>query len=318
MIELIKYFRILFLSRNISRERLKAFTEAHILSLAAHNPGGIFTTILNDVTTAYNNYYGDFSSEAVNLAVQESRTIAMNESRMALEKNLSDNEKLVAYTYRDDRPKYELFYPQGLTEYQNADLSTLATISDRYRTVLNDNAADFTPAFVTAYNNAQSAFVNDREDQQTAMSNVAGERSDLTSTRPQLAQQLTINLLTISLKYLGDESKCAVYFDQSILNAAFKESERKMSGEIDPGQTQSTFDNVTKAELMITAKNEGEEVLYYGFKDTDTEPATITDRQLNPGQTIAVTAAELGWTSTRKYLNFTNLGSVAGSYTVNK
>src|SRR4051812_12669767 len=109
MIELIKYFRILFLSKNLSRERLKDFTEAHILALTAHNPGGIFTTILTNVTTAYNNYYGDLSSEMVNLAVQEGKTVAMNASRVALEKQLSDNEGLIAYTYRNNLDKYELF-----------------------------------------------------------------------------------------------------------------------------------------------------------------------------------------------------------------
>ena len=83
MIELVKYFRILFLSVRISRERLKDFTESHILSLTAHNPGGIFTTILTNVTAAYNNYYGDLSSEAVNLAVQEGKTIAMKASRVS-------------------------------------------------------------------------------------------------------------------------------------------------------------------------------------------------------------------------------------------
>ncbi len=36
MIELMKYFRVRFLSVRLSREQLKDFTEAHILSLTAH------------------------------------------------------------------------------------------------------------------------------------------------------------------------------------------------------------------------------------------------------------------------------------------
>src|SRR5688572_30545607 len=122
MIELIKYFRILFMSAKISRERLKDFTEDHIIRLTNNNPGGIFTVILTAVTNAYNSYYGDMSSEEVNLAVQEGKTVAMNNSRALLEKQLSDHEKLVAYTYRNAPETYEEFYPLGLKEYYDADL----------------------------------------------------------------------------------------------------------------------------------------------------------------------------------------------------
>ena len=64
MIELAKYFRILFLSGKISRERFKAFCEDHIARLNGNNPGGIFTAELTAVTALYNAYYGekDFSS----------------------------------------------------------------------------------------------------------------------------------------------------------------------------------------------------------------------------------------------------------------
>lgn len=318
MIELIKYFRILFLSSKISRERLKDFTEQHILSLTAHNPGGIFTGILTAITNAYNSYYGDLSSELVNQAVQENKTILVNESRTALEKQLSDNEKLVAYTYRNNAELYEEFYPLGLKEYYDADLGTFDSITDRYKTVLGNHAGDFTPAFVTEYNTVRGAFKTNRDAQQTAMSNVASERSDLQTTRPELAKQLTTNLLTIALQYVGDESKADVYFNQAILNEAFKESERKVESDLDPGETENVFDNIVKGELQLQGRNNGEEILYVGFKTTATEPATVADRALNPGETGIVTAAELGWSSTHKYLNITNPGGTTCNYVIQK
>src|SRR4051812_39971424 len=111
MIELLKYFRILFMSTRISRERLKAFCEDHIMRLTANNPGGIFTTVLTNVTNAYNAYYGDLSSELVNVAVKEGKTVAMNDSRSALEVVIRENENLVKYTYRTNPSSYEEFYP---------------------------------------------------------------------------------------------------------------------------------------------------------------------------------------------------------------
>jgi hypothetical protein len=234
MIELVKYFRILFLSKNLSRERLKDFCEDHIARLNANNPGGIFTPILTAITTAYNNYFGDLSSEALNQAVQEGKTIAMNNSRAALEKNISDNEKLIAYTYRNNPEIYEEFFPMGMKEYYDADLTTLETISLRFYNVFLSHAFDFPPAVIGENQMLQNTFVANRAEQMAAMSNVDAERSDLATTRPVLCQQLTVNLLTIALQYVGDESKADVYFDQTILNAAFKESERKVADDIDP------------------------------------------------------------------------------------
>lgn len=319
MIELLKYFRILFMSPKISRERLKGFTEAHILSLTAHNPGGIFTAILTAVTTAYNNYYGDLSSEAVNLAVQEGKTIAMNESRLGLEKMLSTNEKLVAYTYHNNNAVYEEFYPLGLTEYNDADLDTFDSITERYKIVLGNHAADFPVDFVTDYNAMRATFKTNRQAQQTAKSNVDNERSDMNTTRPALARQLTVNLLTIALQYAGDETKCDVYFDQSILNAAFTESETKVDATIDPAATDNVFSNITKSTVSLLLKNKGTGALAVHFMATETEPVPNTPAYiLAAGEEKGANAAEMGWTSTTKFLNITNYGSEVGSYVIEK
>lgn len=318
MIELVKYFRILFLSKAISRERLKEFCEDHITRLNGNNPGGVFTVILTEITAAYNAFFGDLASESLNLAVQEGKTIAMNESRAVLEKNLSDNEKLVAFTYRNNAATYEEFYPLGLKEYYDASLPNLEIISGRYLTVLNNHAADFPAAFVTEYMTLQGIFIANRAAQTAAKGDVSAERSDLATTRPALCQKLTTNLLVIALEFLGDESKADVYFDQAILNAAFKESERKVANTIDPGETQNVFDNVTQPDVRLVAKNNGEEVLYAGFKASPTEPATDADRHLDPGQEVSGTAAEAGWTTEKKFLNITNPGGTTGSYVIEK
>jgi hypothetical protein len=318
MIELAKYFRILFMSPQISRERLKDFTESHIARLNANNPGGIFTTILTNITILYNIYFGDLSSERVNLAVQEGKTIAMESSKTALLNNISENEGLISYTYRNNPETYEEFYPQGVDEYYQADLPTLETISERYKTVLNNHAGDFPALFSGTYNTLQGIYVTNRAAQTTAKANVDSERSDLTTSRPTLALQLTTNLLTISLHYVGNESKAAVYFDQSILNAAFRESEKKVESEIDPLATQNIFDNITKGELELKGENKGTTELYIGFKATAEEACTAADTVAQPGAFGSTTAGALGWTSTKKCLNITNPAGITGSYVIEK
>lgn len=319
MIELMKYFRILFLSKNLSRERLKDFTEDHIQRLTANNPGGIFTGILTALTTAYNSYFGDLSSESINVAVQKGKTEAMNESRAILLRSLSENEKLVAYTYRSNQPVYLEFYPQGLSEYYDADIPTLETISNRYKNILADHAADFTPTFVSDYNTIQTTYVTNRAAQQAAMGSVAGERSDLVTSKADLARQLTTNLLTIALQYVGNESKCEVYFNQAILNAAFAESETKITADINPGATDNVFENITKATVGLMIKNTGTVPLTFGFAAAADTPVTPTpDNTIPAGEERGGSAGERGWTPTNKYLNVTNSDGLIGSYVVEK
>lgn len=320
MIELIRYFRILFLTPKLSRERLKAFCEDHIVRLTNNNPGGIFTTILTNVTAAYNAFFGDLSSFQLNEAVQEAKTEAMNASRTALLKQLSDNEKLVAYTYRNDAGVYQEFYPEGMDEYYQAPLALLENKGLRYKNALASHAADFPAQFVTDYNNVYQTYLDNRAAQTAAFGSVATERSDMNTTRPALAQQLTRNLLTISLQYLGDESKAEVYFNQQILDDAFRASERKVTAEIDPGQTHNVFDNITKPDVRLVVKNNGPTDLFLGFvSDPDSPVVQEESKQLKPGEEDSGLVSEGGWTHTNKYFNITNpLGGAAGSYIAEK
>ena len=176
----------------------------------------------------------------------------------------------------------------------------------------------FPAGFETDYFTAQALFVTNRAAQSAAKSSVASERSDLATTRPALALQLTTNVLTIALKYVGDESKADVYFDQSILDAAFRASDRKVTSEIDPGGIQNIFDNIIKGDLSLKIKNTGEVNLLFGFMPAPDEAVPDTGHLVTPGQTITLQAAELGWTSVIKFLNATNQQDQAGEYSVEK
>lgn len=213
---------------------------------------------------------------------------------------------------------YEEFYPLGITEYLRSSVSELATLGERYLNILTVHAADFSAPFITAYTDLYNAYVAALDENSSVRSGVDTERSDLSTSRDALALQMTKNLLTIALQYAGNESKADIYFDQSILNVAFRESEKKVTGEIDPGLTQNVFDNITKGELQLRMKNDGEGVLNIAFKADEATPATETDAAIAPGQEVTLSAAELGFTTVNKYLNITNLGTLIGSYTVEK
>jgi hypothetical protein len=316
MFELHKYFRILFLSHKISRERLQAFCEYHIIALTNHNPGGIFTTLLTDVTNAFTAYYGDLVSASTNEAVKQGKTIAMKAARAALEKNISDNERLVAYTYRSDVRGYEEFYPHGVFEYYQADITELEIITDRYKQVLASRVADFPLQFSTDFNTLQATFIANRQAQLGAMGKVSGERSDLVHSRAVLAKQLTKNLLVIAANFLGNDKACNIYFDTETLRAAFRENKRSLTDFINPAETQTLFNNIRKGALRITMKNEGEVPLYFGFTEAAESP--VARIKVEPGHTLNLAATELGWTSKIKFFNVTNTALEAGKFSVAK
>jgi hypothetical protein len=316
MIELARYFKILFLSVRISRDRLRLFTEAHIQALTNNNPGGIFTAILTAVTNAYNAFFGDLASRSLNEAVKQAKTEARDISRENLQKNISENEALIKYTYRNTPAVYQEFYPFGVAEYHQADIANFVIITERYKQALTNHAADFTPAFVTAYNTLHTTFMSNFNSQLAAVGDIYTEISDLQTSRLALATQLTTNLLTIALQYVGDESKADVYFRQDILDAAFKESERKVSNDISPGETQNAFENVSTADQRISIKNTGEEDLVAEIvSDAVSVPALVT---VAKGVEIILNAAEYGQSSTKKFLNIHNPGATAGKYIATK
>lgn len=320
MIELAKYFRILFLSARISRSRLKDFTEDHIQRLTANNPAGIFTTILTNVSTAYNTYYGDMASESVNQAVQEGKTVAMNESRTVVETFISEGQGLIDYTYRNNRSVYEEFFPRGMEEYYQASISEFETITDRFKSALAAHSGDFTGTFVADFTSLQATFVANRAAQLTAKGNVAAERSDMATTRPALAFQLTTNLLTIALQYLGDESKADVYFNQAILDAAFREGARKVEADINPATTENIFDDITQPDVRLVIENIGiaptDADLDFGFGPAAN--TVVTNKRVIIGNEVSFTVAELGWTTDNRFFNVTNASGSAGSYKVRK
>ena len=319
MIQLIKYFSILFLSTKISRERLKDFAEDHIARLNANNPGGIFTVILTDVTTAFTNYFGDITSESLNLALQEGKTVAMNESRDALCKLISKNENLIAYQYSANMMVYQEFYPLGITEYTEADLPTLETKGKRYLDVLALHAADFTAAFVADYTVVYKTYVENRNFQKAAMCGVAAEKRDLATTKPALCKQLTYNLLTIAREFLGDESAGDVYFNQAILNAAFKEADSRIENDINPMTTQNVFDNTAGPDTKYKISVSGDGTIVVGFADgMDVVITPATGKVIDNTTALTFKASEMGYTSAKKYLNVTSQSSITLSFVIER
>ena len=319
MIQFIKFFMILFMSSRISKSRLKSFAEDHISKLTLNNPGGIFTAQLTAVVAAYTAYYGDLSSESLKLSVQKAKTAGMETSRTTLLEKISEIHPLIVYTYRATPAVVLEFYPQGTTEYYDATIDDLETISERLKGVLASHSADIDAAVITDYNTVQGTFASNRAAQRTAKDAVGTERSDMATTRVNLAKQLTVNVLTIAAKYVGDESKADLYFNQAIINAAFTESSGKVENDINPMETQNAFDNTSGPDIKYQISVSGPGILYVGFGETaDTVMTATNGKPVDETNDKTFTASEMGFTSAKTFLNISNSESVMLSFVIER
>lgn len=319
MIDLIRYFKILFISLRVGRERLKNFTEDHIQRLNSVNPGGIFTTILTDVTNAYTAYFGDMADEGLAQAVLESRTVAQEASRKALADFISRAEGIVSFTWGKTSPEYQEFYPQGIVEYTEATISELETHSLRFINSASAHAASLPATFVADATALRNTFISNRNAQLGQKGIVANERSQLTGTKLALCTQLTKNVLTIALQYVGDETKAAVYFDQSILEGRSTGTET-YDIEVAP----NTLDNIASPDddipsyINLKIENTGTTNMQIGFApNATTYPNVPPGIVLAPGQEWTGTPADLGFAAgSNNYLNIYNQdGSTTGKLT---
>lgn len=319
MIDLIKYFRILFTSPQISRERLRQFAESHIQRLMVNNPGGIYGAILAAITNAYSNFAGNLVDAATLEASAKALTLAMNDAQKAVHDKIRELEPLIDYTYRANRPVYLEFYPQGLTEYDAATQAVFQTIAQRFQAAMNAYVADFPPSETAAFNGLMTTYLTAINNELAGQGSVAGERTEIADTRLALCRQLTVNLLTIALNNVGNEAQAAVYFDQSILDAAFA-TNSTAEGNLDPGATANAFSNTSKPDTQYRIKLNSEGTVRIGYKSTDSTPIDPTEgTEIVSGTDWQLfTATDLGYTSTNKYLNITNTGAQTTSFVMER
>lgn len=128
---------------------MQKFAEDTIQRTTANNPGGIYDTLITDTVTQYTGYFGALSDKSTQKAVLESKTLSMENSLQTFKSFVSRQEGLIRSKWGKDAPEYQEFYPQGITEYTNATLSTVEVLMSRYKNAAAEHSADLGVPFVT-------------------------------------------------------------------------------------------------------------------------------------------------------------------------
>lgn len=280
----------LFDDKNFADYKLRGFSQDHLLrlSIPANNPGGIYSTLITDTGSKFTAFFGAIDSELVQESINEGLTITTEETKAAAIAELSHLEGLVAFKFGKTSAIYQQFYPQGLSEYHDANLDQLPPLFNRYKTAANTHLLAGNPAEVAALIVKLDAYNNARNAQLTGFGTTSTLQAGRREDRKALTLQLTTNLLTIALNNLQNPDNYNNYYNPSYL--PLTEEATSISGLIN---TYATITAVTEGVITqssnLTFYNNGTEGLIYSIND---QPGVIHPQyqiSINPGNHLRYT-----------------------------
>jgi len=275
----------LFDDQRLSDAKLRGFSDDALLrmSFPDNNPGGIYSTLITDTTSKYNAFFGKMNNVAIKKAISEGLTVTMEASRTAVVNYISDLNNLVKFKFKNSPATYQEFYPLGMKEYYDADLSQLPTLLARIKAAANTHLLASNPAEVGELIALIDAFTAARTAQQTLFIEVENLSTGRREDRKALTLQLTTNMLTIALNNLGNADNYNNYYNPSYLPLADKVF--TTSGIIAAGAILvAVNEGVFTRSSVLTVYNQGLNDLIYSITD---QPGVI-----DPAHQFTVQAGE--------------------------
>jgi len=246
----------LFDTDRLNDNKLGAYTADHLIKISNLNPGGIYDVIVADTSNKYQAYYGNLVSEATKKAVREGLSQSMNENLSLLLEKISKIGKLVDYKFSDNQEIYQQFFPLGVAEYYDANLTNINTKLDRLKTAATAHLNVDFASDVTQLNTAITAFISSRNAQLNAFSEEENLSTNRRETRKNLTLQLTFNILTIAANNIENVDRFNNYFNAQYLpiddnNVEDGEVLNTYEGNIVPGNIIVLADLPAEAKVII-------------------------------------------------------------------
>jgi len=318
MLNIVRLTNNMFDDKNLSEANLQQFAEKNLVALIANNPNGIYTSIIADTTTAYNDFFGSLGNESIRKSISEGNTLNMNNALKVSMDRIIKTEKLVSYVFGETSSQYEAFFPQGLSEYHNANLGEIGVLHTRFLAAANTHLSANYPNDVTEITDDFNNFKNLRTLQLQGLDLVETSGSGKREDKLKLAEQLTKNVLFVAMNNIGKPDKFDDYFDLSLLPIERGNETETFTGSIEPAEVVNieVETPITSPDTYITITNRGNRPFTAGFAESATTVPTDSSRKVEPGESLRLLAGSIGLSAERPYLNVANLDSELGKYRV--
>lgn len=197
----------------LSDDTIRKFSEDHLQRLLK---SGAYPALAAALESAYTGYFGAITDEATKAAIRQGLTKNVELAVKAIKKNISQQEGTIRGKFDKGSAQYQEFFPQGVTEYSDANLSNIEEKLIRFINAATAHAADL-PGLATQFGVLHTQYKASRNVQLATKGEVATGKAQSSSTRDAVEVQLMTNLLTIALDHIGDSAAGLAYFDQVIL-----------------------------------------------------------------------------------------------------
>lgn len=310
------FFKNHFDTKEISDDTLRLFTEDELVRLA-NDTSGSYITILADTTTAYQNFFGKIVDEATRFAIQQARTMTMDNTWNLFISTIQRKEGTIRSEFGKDTPKYQEFFPFGLNEYNETNLVNIETLMNRFINACNNNNAQLPVNFVDQFITIRNDFVTARNLQLDAISDVANLKNDTSANRDALEVQLMKNLLIVASNNIGHPERIKRFFNQTILGNVESGGNDIFRSTLADNEMKNIFSlDDYDATIRIRVKNTGSTKLFFGFEANATaQPDPADDMGLEPGNEITFNRSDIV-NPQGPYLNVWNNNPLQGKYEV--
>lgn len=316
MINLNRWFANPFDGPRISFEKLRLFAADVISRLTNNNGSGLFTAILAQLVAAYQAYFGDITDVDLAKAIQKSFTASKDNLFKTFQDAVSRQEGLVRSKFGKDDPRYQEFFPLGLTEFKKATLANVETLMTRMVNRGQYYVADLGTDFVNEFSNILTNYQAARTAQLSKKSTTADQRTERHQTRANIETELFRAMFVVGQNFPGNVDRCLDFFDQSIIRPDKNSTELF---DIESNQVINLLDDVQPGSFNgIKIKNTSPAasgvVLYIYTTNTANGGWNGAGITINPGEEKTLDENDFG--ALQAYLNVQNQSPNSGSFEV--
>lgn len=289
-------FGNLFDDVHITDARLLNFGNDLLGNLKAANSSNQYNDLITMLNKVLPPLQTQVSEVDTALTQQLGKTLTNNQVMTLFKKTMSNKEGFIAEVL-DGRgtPAYLEFYPKGISEYNGATKTTMATLTSR----VNDAATKYTAqlgATITALlTGFESNWQTSREDQREQIGTVTDTRTGRTAARTNAEICLIQVVHGIAGILAPNVAACTALCTFSLLFTQIKHKHMKVTGGLTPGQTATVLNHTLKDDNTVTAHNTGTNAAWCIWLGATTDAALPGNPiTMQPGENKNIKPSDLG------------------------
>ena len=291
-----RYFTNLFNNVHITSGRLSYFGTYTLYMLIRFNPNNIFDNIIASLTLSLKNMNDESIKVDSTKNIQKGFTFNLNQVTFLFKHTISNLEGVIARALgKNNTVAYTEFFPNGLTEYDNADrrktdilVNRIYKLADKYSKLLPDDVVIELQAFKSNWENAF-------EIQGTTKAALRVQRTERQDSRKTLELILMQAIFSVGLQYPGDEVKCGNYFDFNLLYHVAHHHHDVQEGLLAVKEIKTIINRMMTDSVKIKINNTGTNANIIIWKGaTETEPAPPGPITIKAGKSKLLVSSKIG------------------------